>query len=94
MIKKLLAIGVIGFLSSGLVIAEDSVDGHEQGSTDELLMAGNPRQERRGGRQDHRDDKQDCRQEEGRVGDDKRDCKQDARGGDDGAEADGAEAEA
>jgi len=34
------------------------------------------------------DDKQDCRQEEGRIGDDKRECKQENRGEDDEAEED------
>ena len=34
------------------------------------------------------DDKQDCRQEEGRIGDDKRDCKQENRGEGDEAEDD------
>jgi hypothetical protein len=44
-----------------------------------LLLAANDRQERRKerGRSDERQDRRDCRQEEGRVGDDKRECKQD-----------------
>ena len=84
MIKKLLALGIIGLFSCS-VFASDS---------DALLMADNNRQERRGDRHENRDDKQDCRQEEGRVGDDKRDCKQEKRGGEDEAEADVAESDA
>jgi len=61
----------------------------------ELLVADNPRKDRRDnrqegrddsqdGRQEGRDDRRDCRQEEGRIGDDKRDCKQENRGEDEG----------
>ena len=91
--RKLLAIGLVGLLSSSVFAGEENVAGLD--ASDEILMAGNPRQERRGGRQDNRDDKQDCRQEEGRVGDDKRECKQDSRGEDDDqAETDGGESDA
>ncbi len=58
-----------------------------------LLAASENRQDRRQerGRSDERQDKRDCRQEEGRVGKDKRECKQEEvrdgvrgnRGGDD-----------
>ena len=93
MIKKLLIGGIFGLLSCVVFSSESTDQGLNVSDSDTLLMANNPRQERRGGRQDHRDDKQDCRQEEGRVGDDKRDCKQEERGGEDGAEADGAESD-
>jgi hypothetical protein len=93
MIKKLLAIGIIGLLSCSVFAGEGTDYGVQGSDSDALLMADNPRKERRGERHEDRDDKQDCRQEEGRVGDDKRDCKQDARGGEDGAEADGAESD-
>jgi hypothetical protein len=91
MIKKLLVVGTMALLSFGAFASEDIDDGMTVGGGEDLLMAGNPRQERRGGRQDHRDDKQDCRQEEGRIGDDKRDCKRE--GGDDDDKKDEAEAE-
>ena len=52
----------------------------------DLIVADNPRKDRRDDRGDNRDDKQECRQEEGRVGDDKRECKQENRGEDDGKE--------
>ena len=91
MIKKLLVVGIMGLLSFGAFASEDVDDGMIVGGSEDLLMANNPRQERRGGRQDHRDDKQDCRQEEGRIGDDKRECKHE--GGDEGDEKDEAEAE-
>ena len=96
MIKKLLALGIIGLLSSSVFASGDSDHGAYASDGDAFLMADNNRQDRRDGRQDNRDDKQDCRQEEGRVGDDKRDCKQDSRGGEDEAEpeADGAESDA
>ena len=93
MIRKLLAVGIIGLLSCGVFASEAVAHGLNSSDSDALLLANNNRQERRGGRQDNRDDKQDCRQEEGRVGDDKRDCKQEERGPDDDAEADGAEAD-
>ena len=93
MIKKLLAVGIIGLLSCSVFASEATDDGFNASASDVLLMANNNRQERRGGRQENRDGKQDCRQEEGRVGDDKRDCKQEERGGEDGAEADGAESD-
>ena len=93
MIKKLLAVGIIGLLSCSVFASGDTDQGVIASDNDALLMAGNPRQERRGDRHENRDDKQDCRQEEGRIGDDKRDCKQDARDGDDGAEEDGAESD-
>ena len=92
MLKKLLAVSLLGLLSCGVFANETTDNGMHAGA--DMLMADNNRQERRGGRQDNRDDKQDCRQEEGRVGDDKRDCKQDSRGGEDDAEADGAESDA
>jgi len=92
MIRKLLAAGIVALLSCSVYAGEPSEPGVAAG--DEVLIADNRRQERRGGRQENRDGKQDCRQEEGLVGDDKRDCKQDNRDGDDdGAEADGAEAD-
>ncbi len=63
-----------------------------------LLAAAEDRQDRRQerGRSDERQDKRDCRQEEGRVGEDKRDCKQEEvrdgvrgnRGGDEDASSD------
>ena len=91
--RKLLAIGLLGLFSCSAFAGEDNVAGLD--ASDEMLVADNRRQERRGGRQDNRDDKQDCRQEEGLVGDDKRECKQDSRGEDDDqAEADGGEADA
>lgn len=93
--RKLLAIGLLGLLSCSVFAGEDNAAGLD--ASDEMLVADNRRQERRGGRQDNRDDKQDCRHEEGLVGDDKRDCKQESRGeDDDGAEAevDGGEADA
>ena len=93
MIRKLLAVGIIGLLSCGVFASEEADHGLNSSDSDALLMADNNRQERRGGRQDNRDDKQDCRQEEGRVGDDKRECKQEERDGEDGAEADGAESD-
>jgi hypothetical protein len=93
MIKKLLAVAIIGLLSCSVFASGDTDHGVMASDSGALLMAGNPRQERRGDRHENRDDKQDCRQEEGRVGDDKRDCKQDSRGGEDGPEKDGEESD-
>jgi hypothetical protein len=76
MIKRLLAIAIIGLCSTSVYASNDISDGLNTLGNDNLIMADNNRKERRDGRQDNRDDKQDCRQEEGRVGDDKRECKQ------------------
>jgi hypothetical protein len=92
MMKRILVISMAAILS-GAVFAGDAVDGGvTSASSDNLIMANNPRQGRRGNRQENRDEKQDCRQEEGRVGDDKRECKQEDRG--EGGDDDKDEAEA
>jgi hypothetical protein len=81
MIIRLLIAGVAGFLSFTVLASDDVNDGLSAVSNgDPIMLADNRRKERRGGRQDNRDDKQDCRQEEGRIGDDKRECKQENRG--------------
>jgi hypothetical protein len=85
MITKILITALFGFLSCVAVANDDAVsDGFSAATDGALLMAQNPRKERRGERQgdrnENRDGKQDCRQEEGLVGNDKRDCKQEERG--------------
>ena len=88
MISRLLIAGITGFLSCA-VFAGDDVDGViSTVDNDSLIMADNPRKNRRDDRQGDRDDKRDCRQEEGRVGDDKRECKQEERGAGDEVEED------
>ena len=84
MITRILAITLaclLSFSATTVIAAEDAVA--ETDSID-LLVADNPRKNRRDDRQDkrpeRRDDRQDCRQDEGRVGDDKRECKQEERG--------------
>jgi hypothetical protein len=96
MITRLLITGLFGFLSCVAVANDDAVsDGFLAATDGALLMADNPRRERRddrqGDRQENRDGKEDCRQEEGRVGNDKRECKQEKRG--EGDEDKGAEAD-
>jgi hypothetical protein len=57
----------------------DSFDGPAPGTGKYIRLADNDdREDRRDerGRSDERQDKRDCRQEEGAVGKDKRDCKQ------------------
>jgi hypothetical protein len=81
--------GLIGFAAFA---SDDVINATPIMMSDNMLMADNPRKGRRdnrqGDRQGDRDDKQHCRQEEGRVGDDKRDCKQEKRGEDnDGTES-------
>jgi len=93
MITRLLVLSVMGFLSSSIWASDDIDDALSTVDTDDLIMADNPRKERRddrqGDRQENRDGKQDCRQDEGRVGHDKRECKQDNRGdGDEGDKED------
>ena len=96
MITKLLIASIFGFLSCAAIAGDDAVsDGVSATMDGELLMAANPRKDRRDNRQEDRqgdrDGRQDCRQEEGAIGDDKRECKQEERhedGDDDGAEAD------
>ena len=80
MITRLLALGLTGFLSFAVFASDDVNDVGITANNDDLIMADNRRKDRRGDRQEGRDDKQDCRQEEGRVGDDKRECKQEDRG--------------
>jgi hypothetical protein len=96
MITKLLITALFGFLSCVAVANDDAVsDGFSTATDGALLMADNPRKGRRDDRQEdrgeNRDGKQDCRQEEGRVGNDKRECKQEERG--EGDEDKGAEAD-
>jgi len=83
MIIRLVAIALMGFVGFAAVASDDVIDVAPIMTSDNTLMADNPRKGRRDGRQDDRqgdrDDKQDCRQEEGRVGHDKRDCKQEKR---------------
>jgi hypothetical protein len=96
MITKLLITSIFGFLSCAAIASDDAVsEGFSAAVDGELLMAANPRKDRRdnrqGDRHEDRDGRQDCRQEEGLVGDDKRECKQEERGegnDDEGAEAD------
>jgi len=89
MIIRLLVLGIFGFLSCAVFASDDIDNASSTVGNDDLMMAANPRKERRddrqGDRQENRDGKQDCRQEEGRVGHDKRECKQENRGeGDEG----------
>ena len=92
MIIRTLAVALASLLSfpaTTLIAAEDAVAAIED---IEVLVAENPRKDRRDDRQERRperrDDRQDCRQDEGRVGDDKRECKQDERGNDTDADVD------
>ena len=87
---KLISMKLVGTLSAGALLALIQAQSHAAGnadpfaastaaSQDYLLLADNDnREDRRDerGRSDERQDKQDCRQEEGVVGKDKRDCKQ------------------
>jgi len=86
MIKKhgvfaLTLLTIIGIAAFSMPEAPSRVD---PGEAVDLLVADNPRKERRDDRQedrpDRREDRRDCRQDEGRVGNDKRECKQDERG--------------
>ena len=107
MILRTLTIALAGFLSFSATAETVLVNCAAAIDNVELLVADNPRKDRRDdrqegrddnqdGRQEGRDDRRDCRQEEGRIGDDKRDCKQEERGegGEDEAEAEGPEGEA
>lgn len=96
MITKLVIAGTFGLL----ICFAFSIDGPAEEKlysavSSDVLMADNPRKDRRdnrqGGRQDNREGKQECRQEEGLAGDDKRECKQEKRG--EGDEDEGAEVE-
>jgi len=86
MITRVMIAGVIGLLSCAVYASDDVYDVTLTVDNDGLLMADNPRKDRRDDRQGDRDDNQDCRQEEGRVGDDKRECKQEERGEEDDEE--------
>jgi hypothetical protein len=71
----LLALGVAALLGSAVFADSNLAENAALDSVDSVMLADNNRKERRDDRQGDRDDKQDCRQEEGRVGDDKRECK-------------------
>ena len=96
MITKLIVAGTfalliyVAFSSDGIVD-----DGLYSAVGSDVLMAANPRKDRRddrqGDRNENRDGKQECRHEEGLAGDDKRECKQEKRG--EGDEDEGAEVE-
>jgi hypothetical protein len=88
MIVRLLVLSICGFLSFTVLAGDDVDDGLNVVGVSDLIVADNRRKDRRDDRQGDRDDKQDCRQEEGRVGDDKRECKQENRGDGDEAEGD------
>lgn len=93
MITRLLVLSVFGFLSCVVFASDDMDDASSTVGNDDLIMADNPRKERRedrqGDRQEHRDGRQDCRQKEGRVGHDKRECKKEnRREGDEGDKGD------
>lgn len=92
MITRLLVLSIFGFLSCAVFASDDVDDGLNTVNNADLIVADNRRKDRRDDRQGDRDDKQDCRQEEGRVGDDKRECKQEKRGEGDEKEKEGAEA--
>jgi hypothetical protein len=71
----LVALTVVAILGIA-VIADSNLNGRSAlESVDSAILADNNRKERRDDRQGDRDEKQDCRQEEGRIGDDKRECK-------------------
>ena len=87
---KLISMKLVGTLSAGALLALIQAQSHAAGNADPfaastaasqeyLLLADNDnREDRRDerGRSDERQDKRDCRQDEGYVGKDKRDCKQ------------------
>lgn len=89
MILRTLVVTLAGLVTVSAVADTGAVEGATDIDGFELLVADNPRKDRRDDRQeerpDRRDDRQDCRQDEGRVGNDKRDCKQEGRGEDDDA---------
>ena len=93
MITRLLILGVVGFLSCAVFASDDIDNASPTVGNDDLMMAANPRKDRRddrqGDRNEDRDDRQDCRQDEGLVGHDKRECKhEDGGDGDEGDKED------
>ena len=82
MIIKILATGIIGLVSCGAFAAAVTTNDATLDASSGFVTADTNGRERRDDRDDGRDGRQDCRQDEGRVGNDKRDCKQDNRQGD------------
>ena len=84
MLTRLLALSLAGLLSCVVFASGDINDVGITSDNYDLIMADNPRKDRRDDRRDdrheNRDGKQDCRHEEGLVGKDKRECKQEKRG--------------
>jgi hypothetical protein len=71
-------LSVIILVAVSLPLSIEVVASNDRSTEPLLLAAAEERQERREerGRSDERQDRRDCRQEEGRVGKDKRECKQ------------------
>jgi len=85
MLKVYGILGIALLMSLG-VFASDVVTSNSPEITDyNLVLADTRGKDRRDGREEDRDDRGDCRDEEGVVGKDKRDCKQDNRRGEDDA---------
>ncbi|MEL7449855.1 MAG: hypothetical protein AAFN78_11640 [Pseudomonadota bacterium] len=86
-VASVVALTLVGFQANAA-----TPEGASVAAEFDVLVADNPRKDRRDGRQDRRpdrrDDRQDCRDSEGLAGNDKRDCKQDQRGDKDAVEAD------
>jgi hypothetical protein len=94
-IKVSVCVGVLAlFLTAPVGATQGTALPSEAGVEASIVLAQTQGMDRRGGRRDgrgeNRDDRQDCRGEEGAVGGDKRDCKQDARSGDGDDAPDGA----
>ena len=87
MILRTLVVTLAGLVTVSAIADTGESDGAADIDNFGLLVADNPRKDRRDDRQeerpDRRDDRRDCRQDEGRLGGDKRDCKQEGRGEDD-----------
>lgn len=82
MMTRIVCLGIVGILGCAAVAGSALADESATGASDGFILADTRGKERRDDRGDNRDDRRDCRQEEGRIGDDKRDCKQDERDGD------------
>lgn len=84
MISRILSLGIMGLLGCSAVAVSEVVDEPATYIGSGYIVADTRGKERRDDRGDNRDDRRDCRQDEGRVGDDKRDCKQEQRGDNEG----------
>ncbi len=81
MMTRIVSVGIAGLLGCTALAGNTLTDESATYTDSGFIIADTRGQERR----DDREDRRDCRLEEGRIGGDKRDCKQEERDNEDDA---------